>query len=236
MVQSLQLYHHTASYKQIIVTFLFLLTFPAGYADTPPKEKGDFRKPELIELTALDSTFKLDIRYATPNNFTGQQVYSEARAFLQIPAAQALVQVNEELKKLGYGLVIFDGYRPWSITKFFWDITPVQNRKFVANPSKGSRHNRGCAVDVTLYEITTGKEVQMTSEYDEPTERSAPTYTGGTQEQRKMRDLLLSEMTKYGFTVEESEWWHYDYKDWKYYPILDIPFSEIKQEHATAHQ
>ncbi|HYV91458.1 MAG TPA: M15 family metallopeptidase [Chitinophagales bacterium] len=197
-------------------------------ATKPPTEKGHFKEPDLVELIKLDSTFKLDIRYATSNNFAGRPVYSEARAFLQRPAAEALVQVNSDLRLLGFGLVIFDGYRPWSVTKIFWDITPKENREFVANPRRGSRHNRGCAIDVTLYEIATGKEVSMTGEYDEHSERSHPDYSGGTEEQRKMRDLLRSKMEANGFTIYENEWWHFDFNDWKSYRILDIPFSEIK--------
>ena len=139
-----------------------------------------------------------------------------------------VARVNQKLKPLGYGLLVFDGYRPWSVTKLFWDITSDENKKFVANPKKGSRHNRGCAVDLSLYDLKTGKEITMTGMYDEMTERSYPYYTGGTEEQRKMRDLLRTNMESEGFTVYEYEWWHFDYKDWKLYPIGNIPFSKIK--------
>ena len=208
----------------IVICFGLLLS---GCAMKPPREKGNFKKSDLVELIKLDSTFKLDIRYATSNNFVGKPVYPEARAFLQRPVAESLVKVNNELKPLGYQLVIFDGYRPWSITKTFWDITPKENRDFVANPRKGSRHNRGCAVDVSLMEINTGKMVQMTGEYDETTERSYANYTGGTEEQRRLRDLLRSKMETNGFKVLSFEWWHFDYQDWKSYRIQNILFSEI---------
>jgi D-alanyl-D-alanine dipeptidase len=194
----------------------------------PPKEDGTFKPSDLVELSTLDTSFKLDIRYATPNNFVNQPVYDEARAFLQRPAAKALVEVNKELKSLGFGLLIFDGYRPWSVTKLFWDLTPPENRKFVADPTKGSRHNRGCAVDVSLYRLSTGEVVNMTSDYDEMTERAYPNYTGGTAEQRKMRDLLRSKMEKHGFEVYPYEWWHFDFKGWENYRIQDIAFSEIE--------
>ena len=131
-------------------------------------------------MVKLDPTIKLDIRYATNNNLAGRPVYKEARAFLQRPAAEALVRVNHELKSYGYGLLVFDGYRPWSVTKIFWDITSKENRKFVADPKKGSRHNRGCAVDLSLYDLSTGKEIEMTGAYDEMSERSYPNYAGGT--------------------------------------------------------
>ena len=196
--------------------------------ESAAEKSGEFRKPDLVELIKLDSTFKLDIRYATSNNFVGKPVYPEARAFLQRPAAMALVEVSKELKPLNLGLWIFDGYRPWSVTKLFWDVTPEEDREFVANPKDGSRHNRGCAVDLSLYEISTGKQLEMPSEFDEMSERSHPDYKGGTAEQREMRDLLRSKMEAHGFTVYENEWWHFDYKDWKKYGILNIQFSEIK--------
>jgi D-alanyl-D-alanine dipeptidase len=154
-------------------------------------------------------------------------VYKEARAFLQRPAAEALARVHTALKSQGYGLVIFDGYRPWKVTKIFWDITPVEKREFVADPAKGSRHNRGCAVDLTMYELQTGKQVQMPSEYDEMTERSHINYQCATPEARRLRDMLRSAMEAEGFNVYEPEWWHYDYKDWRTYPILNISFKEI---------
>ena len=214
--------------KKLFPYFLsFALLFLSNCTPKPPQEKGDFREADLVELIKLDSTFKLDIRYATSNNFVGKPVYKEARAFLQRPAAEALAAVNKEFKKLGYKLLIFDGYRPWRVTKLFWDITPQDKKKFVANPKTGSRHNRGCAIDLSLYNIATGKEVPMTGAYDEMTERSYPSYTGGTAEQRQMRDLLRRKMEAHGFKVYEYEWWHFDYKDWHKYRIGDIPFKDI---------
>ena len=206
--------------------FVFLLLV-SGCVIKPPHETGNFKPADLIELIKLDSTLKLDIRYATSNNFVGRPVYTEARAFLQRPAALALIKANAELKSMGYGLLIFDGYRPWHVTKLFWEITPKSKREFVADPRKGSRHNRGCAVDLTLYDLKTGKEIEMTSGYDEMNERSHPDYKGGTEAQRNMRDLLRSKMETHNFTVYENEWWHFDYNEWKLYAIYDIPFSEI---------
>jgi len=209
----------------LFIIFFFLLS---GCATRPPHETGHFKEPDLVELVKLDTTIKLDIRYATSNNLAGRPVYTEARAFLQRLAAEALVRVNHELKSLGYGLLIFDGYRPWSVTKIFWDITSKENRKFVADPKKGSRHNRGCAVDLSLYDLSTGKEIEMPGVYDEMSERSYPNYTGGKDVQRKMRDLLRSKMEAESFMVSEYEWWHFDYKDWRSYRISNIPFSEIE--------
>jgi D-alanyl-D-alanine dipeptidase len=197
-------------------------------AARPPHESGNFHQTDLVELIKLDSTIKLDIRYATSNNLVGKPVYTEARAFMQRPAAMALVKANTELRKQGYGLLIFDGYRPWSVTKLFWDITSEENKKFVADPKKGSKHNRGCAVDLSMYDLTNGKEVEMTGVYDEMSERSYPNYTGGTAEQRKMRELLRSAMEANGFKVYDYEWWHFDYNDWPSYRITNVPFDEIK--------
>jgi D-alanyl-D-alanine dipeptidase len=205
----------------------YALVLISGCAAKPPHETGNFLPSDLVELQRLDPNIQLDIRYATAQNFAGRPVYTEARAFLQRPAAEALVQVNKELEPLGYRLLVFDGYRPWSVTKIFWDITPKAKREFVANPKTGSRHNRGCAVDLSLWSIATGKEVPMPGEYDEMSPRSYANYAGGTPEQRTLRDLLRSHMEQHGFTVLPAEWWHFDYKDWKAYSIQNTPFSRL---------
>jgi D-alanyl-D-alanine dipeptidase len=196
-------------------------------AAQPPQEKGPFRKPDLVELVKLDPTIKLDIRYATTNNFLSTPMYSQARAFMQRPAAEALVRANHELKNQGYGLLIHDAYRPWYVTKMFWDATPEDKHIFVADPKEGSKHNRGCAVDLTLYDLKTGKAVQMPSGYDEMSERAYADYKGGTAEQRERREILRRAMEKEGFTVYPQEWWHFDYKDWKDYPVMNVRFEEI---------
>ena len=196
----------------------------------PPQEQGNFREPDLVELAALDPSIHLNIRYATSDNFLGTPVYTQARAFLQRPAAEALVRALHRLKPYGYALLIHDGYRPWYVTKIFWDATPPEGKIFVADPAEGSRHNRGCAVDLTLYEIATGKPVQMPGTYDEMSRRSFPDYVGGTSLQRWHRNLLRWAMELEGFTVYEHEWWHFDYKDWHEYPILNVPFEKLQFE------
>jgi D-alanyl-D-alanine dipeptidase len=206
---------------------LGLLAAAVGCSAGPPKERGKFRQPDLVEIVSLDSTVRLDIRYASSNNFLGRPVYTEARAFLQRPAAEAVVRASQKLRAQGYGLLIFDGYRPWSVTKIFWDSTPADKKQFVADPKIGSRHNRGCAVDLTLYDLSTGAEVAMPSAFDEMSERAYADYAGGDPARRRARDLLRSAMESEGFTVYEFEWWHFDYKDWKNYRILNIPFSRI---------
>ncbi|HYO62396.1 MAG TPA: M15 family metallopeptidase [Pyrinomonadaceae bacterium] len=196
----------------------------------PPAEAGPLHVPELVELVRLDKSLRLDIRYATANNFAGRPVYAEARAFLQKPAARALVRVHRRLKKRGYGLLIFDGYRPWHVTKLFWDITPEDKRQFVADPAQGSRHNRGCAVDLTLYDLRTGREVRMPTPYDDFTERAHINYAGASPAERATRDLLRAAMEAEGFAVYEPEWWHYDFRDWRQYPILNLSFEELLRE------
>jgi D-alanyl-D-alanine dipeptidase len=194
---------------------------------SPPKEAGPFQKPDLVELATLDPAIRLDIRYASSNNFLSTPVYTQARAFMQWPAAEALVRVLHKLEPLGYGLLIHDAYRPWYVTKIFWDATPPEGKIFVADPQKGSKHNRGCAVDLTLYDLQTGESVEMPGLYDEMSPRSFPNFPGGTSLQRWHRDLLRRAMESEGFTVNEDEWWHFDYKEWKQYPILNVPFEKI---------
>ena len=205
--------------------------------DRPPKEVGPFRKPDLVELVSLDSAFHLDIRYAQANNFLSTPVYTQARAFLQRPAAEALDRVQTKLQPLGYGLLIHDAYRPWYVTKIFWDATPPEGKIFVADPKKGSKHNRGCAVDLTLYDLTTSQAIQMPGLYDEMSARSFPTFPGGTSLERWHRDLLRKAMESEGFTVDGNEWWHFDYRDWKQYPILNVPFEDLGiQAEPAAHE
>lgn len=194
----------------------------------PPVEAGSFRRPDLVELALLDSTIHYDIRYATTNNFMGAQFYTQSRAFLQRPAALALVGAHRWLRQFGYGLLIHDAYRPWYVTKMFWDATPPAQRDFVANPTKGSKHNRGCAVDLGLYSLSSGQEVEMPSGYDEFSSRAYADFPGGTSLQRWHRALLRTAMERKGFRAEGVEWWHFDYRDWRQYPILNIRLEEIR--------
>jgi D-alanyl-D-alanine dipeptidase/kynurenine formamidase len=196
-------------------------------ATGPPVETGPMRAPDLVEVITIDPSIRLDIRYATAKNFTGRPVYREARAFLQRPAAEALARVSRALADKGYGLTIFDGYRPWSVTKTFWDITPDDQKIFVADPAEGSKHNRGCAVDLTLHALADGREVAMPSEYDETSPRAYATYDGGAADARQRRDLLRAAMEREGFFVYPYEWWHFDYKDWREYPVLDLAFDAL---------
>ena len=205
---------------------------------SPPAEPGPFHKADLVDLATLDLAIHLDIRYATANNFLSTPVYTKAGAFMQRPAAEALLHVLHKLEPLRYGLLIHDAYRPWYVTKIFWDATPPEGKIFVADPQKGSKHNRGCAVDLTLYDLASGQAIEMPGLYDEMSPRSFPNFPGGTSLQRWHRDLLRRAMESEGFTVNEDEWWHFDYKDWKQYGILNVPFEKIavgEQPAAVSH-
>ncbi len=203
-------------------------------AASPPVETGKFLPPDLVDVTTYDPTIKLDIRYATSRNFLGAPMYQEAHAFLQRPAAESLANVSRQLRPLGYGLLIHDAYRPWYVTKMFWDATPDDKKIFVANPAQGSRHNRGCALDLSLYDLKTGKPVEMTGDYDEMSDRSYAFYPGGTSPERWHRHLLRQAMQSEGFTVYEFEWWHFDYRNWQKYPILNLTFEQLDRLHAGA--
>ena len=218
--------HRLSSGRKRAVVALPLFIFSLGLSQ--PVDGGkQFRPPDLVEIVKLDSSIKLDIRYATTNNFMHRKMYTQARAFLQRQAAKALIRANARLHTRGYGLVVLDAYRPWSVTKKFWDETLPDRREYVANPKTGSRHNRGCAVDLTLYLLSTGGEVSMPTNYDDFSSRASPEYGGGTQEQRRARDVLRRALENEGFTVEKNEWWHFNYKGWQSYQILNIPFAEL---------
>jgi len=215
------------------------MTAPKFYADLPgplrpqadvaepPVEQGPFRPPELVEIKPSETGPRLDVRYATANNFLGRAVYPQARVFLQRPAAAALLRAHARLKPLGLGLLLFDGYRPWAVTKLFWDSVSGDQRLFVANPAEGSRHNRGCTVDLSLCYLRSGLEAAMPSAFDEMNEKAYPDYSGGAAEARALRDLLRRAMEAEGFSVHPREWWHFDHQDWREYAILDWPFAAL---------
>ena len=166
---------------------------------------------KLVDLKKLDDEFQLDIRYASTNNFMRSKFYKNERAFFNMSAADRLIEAKNELKKLGYGIIIYDAYRPWFVTKMFWEGTPKNLKHFVANPENGSSHNKGCAIDIGLYDIETGESIVMISGYDEFTERAYPNYMGGSKKQRDIRDMLIQVMERNDFTVYEYEWWHFNY-------------------------
>lgn len=193
-----------------------------------PEIKPAYDNPNaLLELSALNPDIRLDIRYATPNNVTGVKLYDQARAFLVVAAAKALVRAQVAAKADGFGLLIQDAYRPWSVTKKLWDATSPAKRGFVADPKQGSRHNRGCAVDLTLYDRNTGQAIEMPSAYDEFSARAYRSYSGGSVQAINNRDRLERYMQDSDFVGISNEWWHFDYQDWANYPIMDVAFSDI---------
>ncbi len=180
---------------------------------------------ELVEIKKAIPNITLDIRYATKNNFMQQVMYKQARAFARRPVVEALKKIQHELNKKGYGLKIFDGYRPYAITVEFYK--KASDKNFVANPAKGSKHNRGCAVDLTLINLKTGKEIPMPTPYDSFSAAAAANYEKVLPAQKKNRDLLIDAMAKHGLKVLENEWWHYDFVGWKNYNLMDIPFEKL---------
>ena len=205
-------------------------TIPVATPTPSTSPQPNIKKEGLVELVKLDPSIKLDIRYATTNNFVGKVIYKEARAFLQRPAADSLVRIHQALKDQGYGLVIFDGYRPLSATKLFWEVTPPEKKKFVANPANGSRHNRGCAVDLGLFDLKTGANLDMPTDFDDFTAKAAIDYPGATELQKKNRSILRKGMESDGFKVYATEWWHYDFQNCPENRILDVQFSQIDDD------
>ncbi len=198
---------------------------------TPPKERVPAKLPPpggLVELIKRDPRIRLDLRYATTNNVTSRVLYPQARAFLQGVAADALLRAHARARADGFGLTIFDAYRPWRVTRKLWDATPKgPKRNYVANPKKGSRHNRGCAVDLTLHDLATGALVEMPSAFDDFSERAHRDFMGATEISIIHRGFLEKYMQAEGFDGMSNEWWHFDFRAWRDYPVLDIPFEAL---------
>ncbi len=180
---------------------------------------------ELVDLEKLIPGIKLDIRYATKNNFTGEIIYTIAKAFARKPVALALKKVQDSLAFHNLGLRIYDAYRPYSATLKFYEVYPDTN--FVANPKYGSRHNRGCAIDLTLIDLNTNLEIPMPSEFDDFSEKAHPDYTDLTPEVIENRTFLFNIMSQFGFTHYPTEWWHFDFSGWENYPLMDLSFEEL---------
>ena len=183
------------------------------------------KNKQLIEIKKRIPTIKLDIRYAGKNNFAKQAVYKQARAFARLPVVDALENVQDELKKSGYGLKIFDGYRPYSVTVKFFAI--ASDKTFVANPKDGSRHNRGCAIDLTLIDLRTGRDLEMPTPYDSFAVEAASDFNNLPAKIIQNRKLLRDTMEKHGFRVLNNEWWHFDFIGWQNYDLIDIAFEDL---------
>ena len=202
---------------------------PATPADPPPADPPPADPPKeiggLVDVTALDPTLVVDLRYATADNFTGKKIYSEAKCLLLRPTAERLAEANKEFATLGYRIKVWDAYRPLSAQQTLWDV--VSDRTFVADPKKGSIHNRGAAVDVTLVDKD-GKELPMPTGFDDFSEKAGIKYAGCTEEQAANRELLATIMVKHGFSRYEAEWWHFADTESSSFPLLDVQFDEFK--------
>jgi len=199
---------------------------PTGYPAYLESVKQHPEK-ELVDLEHYIPGLVLDIRYATTNNFTGERIYDHAKAYARRPVADALKEVQAELKKDGLGIKIFDAYRPYKATVKFYEV--YRDTTYVASPYKGSRHNRGCALDLTLIELKTGAELKMPTGYDSFTKQAWPTTSVADPVVRKNRQRLIEVMEKHGFRVNSSEWWHFDFNGWKNFEVLDIDFDLLNR-------
>lgn len=180
---------------------------------------------ELVDLEQSLEGIVLDIRYATSNNFTGETIYTLPKAFLRKPVSDALRNVVQTLSLHNLGLKIYDAYRPYSATVKFYEVYP--DTDFVADPRYGSRHNRGCAVDVTLIDLTTKQELLMPSDFDDFSEKAHPEYMDLPEEAIANRTLLFRVMQQHGFNHYPTEWWHFDFTGWDQYPLMDLSFEEL---------
>lgn len=183
---------------------------------------------QMVDLKSFIPSLAFDIRYATTNNFTNEIVYPEAAAFTRLPVAIALKKVQQELNTAGLGLKIFDAYRPYAATVRFYELYP--DTTFVAAPWHGSRHNRGAAIDLTLINLKTNKELEMPTPFDDFTEKAAPDYKALPEHIKKNRDLLRSVMEKHGFKVYYAEWWHFDFEGWEQFPLMNLSFDELRSQ------
>lgn len=195
---------------------LLLLLLAAGCA-APPVQNG---RAAIVDILSVEPSIVLDIRYATANNFTGQVLYPAAKAKLRREAAESLAAVQRELKMMGLGLKVYDAYRPLAIQWKLWEV--VSNPSYVADPRKGSRHNRGAAVDLTIVD-SLGAELEMPTPYDDFTEKASQTYDALPETVKRNRALLRDVMERHGFLRIQSEWWHFDFHGWEQFPVMDEP-------------
>jgi D-alanyl-D-alanine dipeptidase len=208
-----------------------------GYSIPPLTNKlEDYRKQviqdstkQMVELKKMIPSIVYDLRYATLNNFMRRLMYPAGtkETFMRLPASRALRNVQEDLKKKGYGLKIYDAYRPYAVTVKFWEL--VKDERYVANPSKGSGHNRGVAVDLTVIEMKTGKELNMGTGFDNFSDTAHHSFTLLPEHVLTNRRLLKEVMEKNGFRAYNEEWWHYSWPDASRYEILDLDFKKLKK-------
>lgn len=183
------------------------------------------KENQLVEIKKAIPSVVLDIRYATKNNFMEQVMYNQARAFARKPVVDQLKNIQAILKTKGMGLKIYDAYRPYAITVAFYQ--KASDKNFVANPAKGSKHNRGCAIDLSLVDLKSGKELPMPTPYDSFSPAAAPDFLNLPPEVIKNRNFLIATMEANGFKVIANEWWHFDFNGWQNFDLMDIPFKKL---------
>jgi zinc D-Ala-D-Ala dipeptidase len=185
---------------------------------------------KMVELGRSCPGIIYDLRYATTNNFMKRRMYPPGTnsSFLRLPVADALKKVQEELKQKGLGLKVFDAYRPYSVTVKFWEL--VKDERYVANPAKGSGHNKGIAIDLTIIDLKTKKELPMGTGFDNFSDTAHHSFTSLSAEVLQNRKLLRSTMEKYGFKAFESEWWHYFFARGEKFEVLDLDFKKMKKQ------
>ncbi len=221
----------------IILSIFSVLLIHTAYAQNkyglvPTTLKGYLKSveanpdKELVDLETFIPGIKLEIRYATTNNFTGEQIYNLPKAYARKSVAEALKKAQEEFNKQGVGIKVFDAYRPYAATVKFYEV--YHDTTYVASPYKGSRHNRGCAIDMTLIDLKTGNELVMPTEYDSFQKAAWPTTPVKDPIIKKNRDLIIRVMEKHGFKVNASEWWHFDFVGWQKFEVMDIAFEELE--------
>lgn len=218
----------------ILITLYTIASFGQNKYGLNPMKMDEYKtsvkanpENELINLAEFIPGLALDIRYATTNNFTGEKIYNLARAYSRKPVAEALKKIQADLKAKGLALKIYDGYRPYSATVKFYET--YHDTTYVASPYKGSRHNRGCALDLTVIDLKTGKELPMPTEFDSFKKEAWPTTPVADPVIRKNRQTLIDAMEKHGFKVNASEWWHFDFIGWQRFSVMDIDFEELEK-------
>ncbi|MYL83973.1 peptidase M15 [Desulfovibrio aerotolerans] len=213
----------------LLLAAVLTLSAAASALAGTPANPGTPAGAGLVDITAVAPDIKLDIRYATPDNFSHVVVYPAPRCFLRADVAKRLATVQADLKAQGLGLKVYDCYRPFAIQKKFWALVP--NEDWVAKPVEkdgkpvsGSKHNRGAAVDLTLIDAA-GNELPMPSGFDDFTEKARRDYTGGDAAARANSKRLEAAMAKAGFDPLPTEWWHFDGPGWQGYELLDVPIN-----------
>ena len=194
----------------------------AADAAVMPAQLGAGQQAQLVDLAQAVPGLKFDLRYAQADNCFGQALTDDQRAFLDADAAQALAQAQQYLKPYGYGILVWEAYRPWSVSKLAYDALPADKKFMLPAPEVGFSHNTGRSIDVSLYLLATGENAGMISGFDEPSVRQYASFAGGTTLERYRRDLLRSAMQMAGFTASETEWWHFDYGDIKGFAHLNV--------------